>query len=48
MTKRQKLLLRAVCEYLRYNPEGTVFYDGTSCDGYCLLEDIQIEFLIEA
>lgn len=23
--------------------ETTIYYDGTECDGYCLLEDIEIE-----
>lgn len=25
----------------------TVFYDGADCDGYCLLEDIEIELDIQ-
>lgn len=25
----------------------TVFYDGVDCDGYCLLEDIEIELDIQ-
>jgi hypothetical protein len=46
-TLRQKILIRAVCAYLKNYPDGEVFYDGASCDGYCLLEDIKIEFEIE-
>lgn len=44
-------LLKATAEYLKnvrnslYSGALTVtaFYDGTDCDGYCLLDDIQAE-----
>lgn len=50
-TERIIELLKATAEYLknvRNSPYSdaltvTAFYDGTDCDGYCLLDDIQAE-----
>ena len=48
---RLKVLLKASYELLKKQDNGgyilnlldeTVFYDGTECDGYCLMEDIAI------
>lgn len=48
---RAEILLKACYDYLENNAgnigEETVFYDGTECDGYCLMEDIAIELGIE-
>jgi hypothetical protein len=49
---RKEELLRAAFDLLqKQNKSGyvlnlleeTVFYDGTDCDGYCLMEDIRSE-----
>lgn len=56
MNSRKDILLRAAFDMLRkcqdshyaLSPmEVTVFYDGTDCDGTCLLEDIASELNIE-
>jgi hypothetical protein len=41
---RQHYLLRVVLAFLDENPvqDYTVNYDGTTCDGLCLREDIKI------
>lgn len=53
---RGKILLKASYDLLKKcNESGyvmdalteTVFYDGTNCDGMCLMEDIAIELGIE-
>ena len=50
MEDRKDVLLRACLELLRKQEnshvtlsllEEAVFYDGTDCDGYCLMEDIE-------
>lgn len=41
---RKKILVEACIEYIEQDPELTVFYDETDCDGYCLIEDLKIEF----
>lgn len=43
-------LLRVAAEYIEASPEKTIDYDGTTCDGYCLAEDLKaiIEELQEA
>ena len=33
--------------YVKNALEETVFYDGTDCDGYCLMTDIGIELGID-
>ena len=52
MSKRAVELLKVVREIMqRQNESGyvlnileeTAFYDGAECDGYCLLDDIEIE-----
>lgn len=36
------MLVKCRDSYYVLNPmEASVFYDGTHCDGYCLLEDIE-------
>ena len=49
---RKEVLLRACYAMLKkcrdagyvISPmETTVFYDGADCDGYCLMDDIEIE-----
>lgn len=46
---RRAVLLRAAYDILKkcgdeFNPqEVTAFYDGTDCDGFCLMEDIACE-----
>lgn len=52
---RKTVLLRACLDILRkcdqsrfvVSPmEVTTFYDGTDCDGFCLMEDIETELEI--
>jgi len=52
VSKRAVELLKVVREIMqRQNESGyvlnileeTAFYDGAECDGYCLLDDIEIE-----
>lgn len=42
---RQEYLLRVAVEYIKANnlEEHSVGYDETSCDGYCLCDDIEAE-----
>jgi hypothetical protein len=53
---RAEILLKACydilkkCEQSHYVLDAcsqTAFYDGTDCDGYCLMEDIAVELGIE-
>ena len=53
---RAEILLKACYDILKKCEESpyvleacatTAFYDGTECDGYCLMEDIAIELGIE-
>jgi hypothetical protein len=53
---RKIVLLRAAYDILKKCDEGpyvknalevTAFYDGTDCDGFCLMEDIAIELDLE-
>jgi len=53
---RKDVLLRAAYDILKKCDEGpyvknaleeTAFYDGTDCDGYCLMNDIADELGIE-
>lgn len=39
---RTKYLLRVAAEYIEENPEHTIDYDETTCDGYCLAEELII------
>ena len=57
MDDRKDVLLRAAYDLLTKcerspcvlnSSEVSVFYDGTSCDGYCLLEDIATELGINS
>jgi hypothetical protein len=46
MNERLQILLEAALELLQANAdsiEGTVFYDDTDCDVYCLIDDIEAE-----
>lgn len=56
MQSRSSILLRAAYDMLKkcddspivVSPmELTVFYDGTDCDGRCLMEDIAAELRID-
>ena len=41
--KRAILMLELAAEYIEnHYPDGTLFYDGTDCDGYCIAEDCLI------
>jgi hypothetical protein len=53
---RKAVLLKACLDLLKKQDESsyvldlrqeTVFYDGTDCDGYCLMEDIECELMDE-
>ena len=37
---RTRYLLRVAAEYISENPEQTIDYDDTTCDGYCLSEEL--------
>ena len=41
---RLMYLVRVASEYIGECPYGTVDYDETTCDGYCLAEDLRIEW----
>jgi hypothetical protein len=56
MNERKDVLLRAAYDLLRRSTEGRyaqeatfimVQYDGTNCDGYCLMEDIATELALD-
>ena len=36
-------LLRVAVAYIEAHPEETIDYDDTTCDGYCLAEELKIE-----
>lgn len=40
---RAEYLLRAAYNFIEreVNSETWVYYDGTECDGYCIMEDIE-------
>ena len=49
--KRAIEMLRVAREYCEKWPEETVDYDGTTCDGYCIMDDCaysadDLEFLL--
>lgn len=53
---RLKVLLKATYKLLKKQDdssyvlnllEESVFYDGAECDGYCLMEDIARELMLE-
>lgn len=40
--KRKDYLLLVAAEYIRENyPEGSLFYDDSDCDGYCIAEECE-------
>lgn len=49
--KRAIEMLRVAQQYCEKWPEETVDYDGTTCDGYCIMDDCnaaasELEFLL--
>ncbi len=41
---RAQYLMRVAAEYIRQNcPDGDIEYDETTCDGYCLADDLDAE-----
>ena len=46
---RKDYLLRVVVEFIdsSLNPHATVDYDDSTCDGYCLMDDIRSELGID-
>jgi hypothetical protein len=50
--KRKEYLVRLAIEYIIEHTgyvgvDDYLFYDDAECDGYCLAEDLRIEFHIE-
>lgn len=41
---RLMYLVRVAIKYIEKYPDGTVDYDGTTCDGFCLLSELQDEW----
>lgn len=41
---RLMYLVRVAAAYVAENPEFKVDYDETRCDGYCLSEELEIEW----
>lgn len=39
---RTSYLLRVASEYIADNPEQKIDYDDTTCDGYCLSEELSV------
>ena len=39
---RTRYLLRVAAAYIQENPQYTIDYDATTCDGYCLSEELII------
>lgn len=48
---RKTYLVRLAIEYINsesgYDHNQQIFYDEAECDGYCLAEDLRLEFNIE-
>lgn len=40
---RAAYLMRVAAEYIGNCPENQIDYDDTTCDGYCLAEELSIE-----
>lgn len=36
-------LLRVAVAYIEAHPEETIDYDDTTCDGYCLADELRLE-----
>lgn len=43
---RKEYLVALAMAYLREHGEDTMFYDEAECDGYCLADDLGVEFNI--
>ena len=39
---RLHYLVRVAIKYINEQPEGMVDYDETTCDGYCLADDLDV------
>ena len=39
---RTKYLLGVAAEYIANNPEHCIDYDETTCDGYCLSDELKV------
>ena len=37
---RNKYLMRVAAQFIIERGDGTIDYDGTTCDGYCLSEEL--------
>ena len=43
---RAEYIMRVASAFIERNcPDGTIRYDGTECNGYCLAADLEIERL---
>jgi hypothetical protein len=41
---RTRYLLRVAAEFIDQHPNDTIDYDETTCDGYCLREELIIAY----
>ena len=41
---RTRYLMRVAVAYIEQHPERTIDYDCTTCDGYCLMDDLIIAY----
>ena len=46
--ERKRYLVAQAIRYIRERPDGELDYDGTTCDGYCLADDLESEWDIES
>lgn len=44
---RGRYLIRVAIAYIEDNPEASLIYDETKCDGYCLYGELKTEFDLE-
>lgn len=40
--KREAYLMRVASAYINEYPDFEIDYDGTTCDGYCLAEELAV------
>lgn len=40
---RATYLMRVAAAYINDHPDHTIDYDDTTCDGYCLAEELAVE-----